>query len=293
MGINLKEEKTIQASLTVEASLVLPIFLFFYMIFIFFIQIFFVQEVLQEAITETGLSMSRAAYIFSDFSDALDIEEFDGSLLEENVRDGLLELVKGAISDMATKYTVGNKLDKDIIDNSCIVGGLEGIRFDGSGVMQGNDRIDIIIRYRIRIPISFFGLKHFDMIQRVNLRGWTGHQLPALYKVTEEEDSQEVTTVYITETGTVYHLSKTCSHIKLSIETINEKPTWQRNKNGGKYYACEFCCNKDDIGTSCYYITSYGDRYHRKKDCSGIKRTVKEVSLADVGSKTRCKRCGK
>ncbi|NLJ96678.1 MAG: pilus assembly protein [Clostridiales bacterium] len=287
----MKEEKTIPASLTIEASLVLPIFLFFYMMFICFIQIFLVQEVLQEAITEAGLSMSRAAYIFSDFRDVTDIEEFDSSLLEENIKEALSELAKSTINSLIIKYSVANKLDINIIDNSCIVGGLEGIRFDGSQVMQG-DRIDIIIRYRIRIPINFFGLKHFDMIQRVNLRGWTGHQLPALYKVTEEDDGEDKTSVYITETGTVYHLSKTCSHIKLSIETIDEKPTWQRNKNGGKYYPCESCC-ADDLGASSYYITSYGDRYHSNRDCSGIKRTVKEVSLDKVGSRTSCKRCGK
>lgn len=281
--------------MTVEASLVLPIFLFFYMVFVCFIQIFYVQEVLQEAITEVGLSMSRAAYVFSDFSDKADIEEFDESILEENIRDGLSELAKSTISYAAIKYAVANKLDKDIINSSCIVGGIEGIRFDGSQLMQG-DRIDLIARYRIRIPISFFGLKHFNMIQRVNIRGWTGHQLPALYKVTDDEDNEaneSKKTVYITDTGTVYHLSKSCSHIKLSIEAINEKPTWQRNKSGGKYYPCESCCNKDDKGSGSYYITSYGDRYHIKKDCSGIKRTVKEVSLADVGSKTQCKRCGK
>lgn len=289
---HMKHNKNIKASLTVEASLVLPLFLFFYMIFLYFIQIFFVQEVLQEALTEAGLSMSRVAYIYSDFNDDTDMEAFDQSFLEEGVKEGFQELYKATINYVSIKYAVANKLDVDKIDNSCIVGGFDGIRFDGSKIMQDDD-IDLVARYRVRIPIRFLGIYEMDMVQRVKLRGWTGHQIPSLYTVEGEEEGEDGTTVYITETGTVYHLNKSCSHIKLSIETINEKPDWQRNKSGGKYYPCESCCKNDISNEGPYYITSYGDRYHRRRDCSRIKRTVKEVHLSEVGSRTRCKRCGK
>lgn len=286
----MKQVKSIKASLTVEASLVLPMFLFFYMIFLYFIQIFIIQEVLQEAITEAGLSMSRAAYIYSDFNNVMDIENFDRSLLEKSIDEGLQELSKSTVSHLAIKYTVADKLNIDMINNSCIAGGFDGIRFDGSNILQGNGDIDLVARYRVKIPIRFFGLHEMDMIQRVKLRGWTGHQLQALYTREDEEDNK---VVYVAETGTVYHHKRDCSHIKLSIEPINEKPTWQRNKNGGKYYPCESCCKGEDLGAKLYYISPYGDRYHIAKDCSRIKRTIKEVALSQVGSRTPCKRCGK
>lgn len=287
----MKQAKRIKASLTVEASLVLPIFIFFYMIFIYFIQIFITQEVLQEALTEAGLSISRAAYIYSDFNDVTDIDGFDDSILEGGIREGLEELTKATVNHLAIKYTVAYKLNIDMVNNSCIAGGFDGIRFDGSKIMEGNDDIDLVARYRVRIPIRFFGLHEMDMIQRVKLRGWTGYQLLALYTMGEEGTDNKV--VYITETGTVYHLKKDCSHIKLSIESIDEKPTWQRNKNGGKYYPCESCCKAEDSNPKLYYISSYGDRYHISRDCSRIKRTVKELTLSRVGSRQPCKRCGK
>lgn len=289
----MKQAKSIKASLTVEASLVLPIFLFFYMIFIYFIQIFIIQEVLQEALTEAGLSMSRAAYIYSDFNDVRDIEDFDRSILEKSIDEGLQELSKSTVSHLAIKYTVADKLNIDMINNSCIAGGFDGIGFYGSNIMQGNDDIDLVARYRVKIPIRFFGLHKMDIIQRVKLRGWTGYQLQALYTGEDEEDNKNDKVVYIAETGTVYHYKRDCSHIKLSIEAIDEKPTWQRNKNGGKYYPCESCCKREDLSTKRYYISSYGDRYHIVKDCSRIKRTVKEVTLSQVGLRTPCKRCGK
>jgi hypothetical protein len=282
----------LNASLTVEASLVLPLFLLFFITLLYFIQIITLQEVLQEAITESGLSMAKMAYFYSDFQDVEDVKDTDTSILDEGIQTGLEELTGAIINNVVLKYTMKSKLNKDNIINSLIVGGLDGICFDDSRVLKNNDDIDIIIRYSLRIPIRIFPLKEMDMIQRVKLRGWTGDQLPPLYTLVEEEDNKEAT-VYITENGRVYHLKRTCSHINIIIEAIIGKPTWQRNNNGGKYYPCEACCKNDEAELVTYYITPYGDRYHKNKDCSKIKRVVQEVPLSEVNDRALCKRCGK
>ena len=285
------KEKRAKASLTVEASLVLPLFLFFFLSFLYFIQIITVQGVIQEALTETGLSMARAAYIYSDFQDAEDVNAMDLSPLEEGIKTGLEELAGIVIHNIAVKYALGSRLNEELVNTSCIAGGFDGMRFDGSEVFEGDNDIDIVIRYRVRIPVRIFGLHEMDMIQRIRVRGWNGNQIPALYRIAEEEDKEE-TIVYITKSGTVYHLDRDCTHIRLSIEEIHEKPTWHRNKNGGRYYACEACCSNDPVSGS-YYITVYGDRYHRRRDCSKIKRTVQEIPLSEVGEKVPCKRCNR
>lgn len=286
----LKRNRT-KASLTVEASLVLPLFLFLFICLLYFIQIMTLQELLQEAITETGLGMAKAAYVYSDFQDIEDAKAADSSIFDEAIQIGLQELTGAVINNLVLRYAVGSRLNIDDINNSFIVGGYDGIRFEGSKVLQGNDDIDIVIRYRVSLPIKIFGLYEMDMIQRVRLRGWSGYQLTPLYTIVEENDNEEAV-VYITESGTVYHIKRECSHISLSIEAISGKPTWQRNKNGGKYYPCVACCLDSAPDLGAYYITSYGDRYHRNKDCSKIKRTVREVPLSEVGGKSRCKRCG-
>lgn len=284
--------KRINASLTVEASLALPLFLFFFISLLYFIQIITLQEVLQEAITESGLSMAKAAYLYSDFQDVEDAKTADASMLEEGIQRGLEELTGAIINNVVLKYTVASRLNVDISNKSLIAGGLDAIRFDGSEVLLGNDDIDIIVRYRVRKPLKIFGLQEMDMIQRVKVRGWTGHQLPPLYTIVEEDDNEEAI-VFITESGKVYHLKRTCSHLNISIKTVSGKPTWQRNNNGGKYYPCEACCNGNEPEHGTYYITPYGDRYHTNRGCSKIKRTVKEVPLSEVSDRAPCKRCGK
>lgn len=284
--------KEISASLTVEASLVLPLFLFFFISLLYFMQLFLLQEELQKAITETGLSMARAAYFLSDFHDAKDAEESDFSMFNEELQDELRELTGAAVNNVFLKYAVAGRLNSDGIKNLFIAGGFEGIRFDDSMVLHGCDDIDIVIRYRVRIPLSVFGLQDMNMIQRVKLRGWNGHRLSPLYTITEE-DNEEEAKVYVTESGTVYHCQRSCSHISLSIQSVTGKPTWQRNNNGGKYYPCEACCIEEASDSGIYYITSYGDRYHMNKSCSKIKRTVKEIPLSEAGDRLPCKRCGR
>ncbi|NLP17157.1 MAG: hypothetical protein GX379_08980 [Clostridiales bacterium] len=288
---NIKRRNS-NASLTVEASLILPLFLFLFMCFLYILQTIIFQESLQKAMTEAGLSMARAAYVYSDFQDADDIESIESSFLDEKIQTGLQEITGAIVNRVGIKYAVESKLSKVKRNHPFIVGGFDGISFDGSKVLQGNNDIDIIARYRIRIPIKLFDLLEMDTIQRVRLRGWNGHQLTALYSFVEEEDNDE-TMVYVTESGTVYHRSRSCSHISLSVEAIIGKPTWQRNKNGGKYYECKACCRGKESETGTFYITAYGDRYHSDKECSKIKRNVKKIPLSEVGDRLPCKRCGK
>lgn len=282
----------VNASLTVEASLVLPLFIFFFAVFLYFIQIFIIQENLQHAMTDTALGLARAAYLYSDFRDAKEAETFDTTLLDDDIRTDFQNIVNTVSDACMIKYAVKMRLNESKISQSCILGGYEGISFDGSEVLSDSDDIDLVAAYRVRIPIRFFGLFEQDMIQRVRVRGWNGHKVPALYKAADENSEENNKTVYITESGNVYHMDKNCSHIKLSVKIVNGIPTWQRNNSGGKYYPCEFCIKGGHSDTGTYYITSYGDRYHKRADCPGIKRTVKEVPLSQVKNMAPCKRCG-
>ena len=286
------KSKRIKGSLTVEASMVLPLFMFVFISLIYYIQIITLQELLQEAMTESGLSLARAAYIYSDFQDEEDAKGADFTIFDDAIQDGLHELTGAVINNVVLKQIVSSKLNANLSGNSLIDGGIDKIRFDDSKLLEDNDDIDIIISYRVRIPVRIFGLQEMDMMQRVRLRGWNGHQLLPQYTMIEETDSDEAM-VFVTESGSVYHLKRSCSHISLSIEAISGKPTWQRNKNGGKYYPCNACCSNQEPEQATYYITSYGDRYHRDRECSKIKRNIKEVPLSQVKDKAPCKRCGR
>ena len=281
-----------KASLTVEAALVMPLFLYFMIAFLYFIQIFSLQEQIQSEITKMGLNLSKTAYVYQEFPGIEEAQNFDQTIFGTDFEIGLQELTRtiaegGLLKGCAVKY-----LDKDWINKSCIQNGFDGISFYSSSVLNDEDCIDIIVRYRVKIPIKLFSLEDMRMIQRVRLRSWTGYEVAASYSMEEESDKENELIVYITETGSVYHRSKDCTHIKLSVTSVLGIPSELRNDNGAKYYSCEACCSGEESNFSTYYITSDGTRYHSRNNCSKIKRTVKEIKFSEIGSRLPCKRCG-
>ena len=65
------------------------------------------------------------------------------------------------------------------------------------------------------------------------------------------------------------------------------------SSSDGKYKICERCCHgiTPQDGEE-VYITIYGDRYHKSRTCSGLKRTIREIMLSQVGNRAPCSKCG-
>lgn len=100
-------------------------------------------------------------------------------------------------------------------------------------------------------------------------------------------------TVYVTETGVVYHRDYHCNYLELSIRMVTaDSIDGLRNKEQGKYYPCEHCAEK---GTQKgVYITDYGNRYHNSLNCSGLKRTIYAVPLSEASvGRGACTKCGR
>lgn len=285
-----EREKLHKGSLTLEASLVMPLFLFLFLAFLYFIQIFTVQERIQSAITRMGLDLAKLSYIYEDFPSTEDANNFDQTILEVGAEIGISELIASSINGSMLKVYASNYLDIDQIKSSCIKDGFEGIHFYHSKVMDEQDCIDILVSYQIRIPVKLLPMNDLDVVQRVRLRGWTGYVVAPAYSIGDEEGIDEAI-VFITKTGSVYHRSRECSHIKLSVRPVTGVPSELRNDHGAKYNPCELCCIGEGDVTKTYYITSNGTKYHGRNDCSKIKRTVFEVPLSEVSDRTPCKRC--
>ena len=108
---------------------------------------------------------------------------------------------------------------------------------------------------------------------------------------TPTPEEKETRIVLITETGRVYHYTYGCPSLKVKPEKISfADVSLRRNEGGGKYYPCEHCIKKKSELTDCF-ITSDGDRYHSRSNCPGLKRTILEVEIENVGKRHECKRC--
>ena len=106
-----------------------------------------------------------------------------------------------------------------------------------------------------------------------------------------DEDDEAGTVVYVAQNGVVYHRSRECAYIDLSLHGINAAAVGElRNSQGGKYYPCELCGTAGELAV--VYLTDTGNRYHCSSQCSGISRTVYEMILTPDCVLPPCSRCG-
>ena len=99
----------------------------------------------------------------------------------------------------------------------------------------------------------------------------------------------EETYVYITPEGRVYHLFRECTHLTLSVQSVTyQKAVTSKNEYGENYRECKRCQEPYGI---LVYITREGDCYHSERNCSGLKRTVRQIAISEVMGRSCCIRC--
>jgi hypothetical protein len=247
------------ASMTVEACFVLPFFLFAFLNIISIIDIYRLQGSMSSAMHMTAKQMAVYAYEYKE------------------VKGG----DEGYAASLGLTYAyAANKVKSSLGEDYP-----SSVSWLRSSVLKGDECIDLIAQYTVKPPISLMGYGSSLMYNRIRTRAWTGYDNA---KKGEGAGDEEI--VYITETGTVYHRTRTCTYLKLSIRAVDKSSLDAlRSEDGGKYYACEECGKSD---TSTVYITNYGNRYHTKLSCSKLKRTIMAVPISEVGDKGACSKCG-
>ncbi len=151
-----------------------------------------------------------------------------------------------------------------------------------------NEEIKVTATYYMRVPFADFFNLRCRFRQTVHTRAFVGVD-------DRSNQDKEECNVYIAPTGSVYHKNKDCTYLKLTIsEYLYEDVAALRNTSGGKYKPCDVCCSDHIVQKNePVIITNYGDRYHITRGCSGIKRSISEISINNVGKRSPCSKCGR
>lgn len=239
--------KELKGSYTVEAALVMPLFIFAAIAIIFLMRIVMVQWGVKTALDETAKMVSVCG----------------GSIDDKT----FLEPTELSVAAIATE-----RIAKNGTPLKFVTLGIAGFDFLESEVTDTD--VNIVVKYYMKVPInSAFIKKGFQIKQRSFAKRFTGFQ-------SESEDLEADTYVYVTKYGEAYHKSLECAYLKLSIKGVSEEDLPSLRNNGGhKYYGCEYCGKK---GYGAYYITDDGECYHTRLDCKGLKRTISRVKLEEA-----------
>lgn len=231
-----------RGSASLEASLVLPVFLlamvYLYLVF----QSVLAEAVVYEAAAETVEYLAEYSYIGT------------GDLL-------------------VAKLRFPHYVDDEQKLAQYIEGGVDGVSFLGSMTPDADDMIALRVRFRTK----YAGEQDFT----IRKRAYTGAKESTVDEAGEDRDVY----VYVTENESVYHTTRTCSYLTLSIRQASLS---HAEKLG--YHPCGFC------GESCgdaVWITEDGRSYHSDVHCSGLKRTVYRKKKSEVAHLQACSRCGR
>lgn len=267
------DEKRIKAVMTVEASLILPIFLMLFMNLLSLIEVYRIHSNVAQTLWEEGRQTAKYLYLketvreYFTGSAEIDVSQLDSLLVSLS---GHKQIVKNLGS-----YPIWEK----IVNN-----GKSG--FLVLGKVEENGIISIDCRYRIHPLFTALTPVSKEIENHYYGHAWIG------YVLSGHGEEQEETYVYITETGTVYHKNRGCSYLNPSIHSVSADALESlRNQSGAIYYTCPLCAYMGARGN--YYITDYGTNYHASVNCSGLKRTIYAVKLSEVGNKGACSKCGR
>lgn len=172
----------LKGSLTVEAALALPVFLFAMAMILFL------------------FGMMQTQYIV-------------GNSLDQAVAETVLARdISPAKAQNLTKAAFYKELSEQKCPLSWIELGIAGFSWKNTKVDESY--IDAVVTYRIKVPIGFFGKKVFTFSDGCRMHRWTGD----LGNGKKEEEQEWV---YITPTDSVYHRSSECTHLKLSVQSVS------------------------------------------------------------------------
>ncbi len=286
-GLPLIRERTFfsawkeKASLTIEAALALPIFMFFVMAMIHLLVILSLQSEIQLTMEETARSIGKKAYLV-DCADAL--ISSGGSDVDLDTES----LLSAGINSLTIKTWMMKDGLKERLDHSSVMDGSDGFYTYNSSYDEKSGILDLVVNYNYRIPFLPKYIGTVALAQRSYSHVWIGNRLDQKNGGVQESASH---IVYVTPYGTVYHTSKDCHYLDLSIRQISfSEISSVRNADGEIYEKCT-CADHVAAGDT-VYITDYGSNWHTDIHCSGLKRTVNEIDISEIGNLHLCPKCG-
>lgn len=243
-----------KGSVTVEACLVVPLFLFFMLSVAGIYMILIAEAHIHQSLAEAADYTAQYCYLESRIS----------------TENGIDNLICHGILSKRFRTCLG----KDFYVEKMVVNGAGGILMTVETDKENPKIFLVELRYFVKIKIPVLGEFHAALSNRIKQKAFLG------YSREEQSDCY----VYITPNQEVYHTRRSCTHLELQVKKLGIEKK-------GNYKPCSFCGRKADGGKS-IYVARTGDVYHCNMDCIGLKRTVKRIRLVQAGGLGPCLRCG-
>ncbi|HJC65163.1 MAG TPA: hypothetical protein H9931_00365 [Candidatus Enterocloster excrementigallinarum] len=226
------------------------------------------QRKIQAALDQASRDLSQYAYI------KYQLDQGKGGFMAET---GAAALV--GISYARSK--VMGQVDRDHIQQ---------ISFGKSRILQEDEKILLVMNYRIQLPFSIFGLSSIPMESVSMRRAWVGADGGRIAQKGKAEGENSDQVVYIGKNATRYHSDPLCHYLYNDLKAVSaSQMNSLRNQQGEKYRACSRC---GSAAADVLYVMPSGNRYHTSELCSAITAYVRAAKKSEVGHLGACSYCG-
>ncbi len=266
---------SLSASLTVEAALVLTLFIFTVILMAMPMEMLDTHRRIQMTLESLSREMSQDAWLLTakghgrgqDAGGEADPEEEGGSFF--------LAFLNGAAEGYLI-YRISEQAGDKI----------EHLDVSGTRISQDGLTIDLRASYRAKLPFGFPGLRSVPFSARSLRRGWIGKKGGG----PEGPGGTEEIMVYVGKDSTRYHRSPSCHYISNKLRVIGAgRAGAEQNGSGRTYQPCAVCGGEP---SEVYYVLPEGERYHSRPDCSSLSYYVRMVPLSEAEYLGPCSYCG-
>ena len=279
--------RRVSASMTVEAALCLPVWLFFAAALMEPVRWLDRQRQVQTALECFSEELSQVLYLRelgSGGSEGTGTGSGSGSASgtvdrENGLSDGYMELLSGA----AAGLWIQGKAEKLV--------GRVAVKEAEAPDSSGN--ICLEVEYKERLPFFPVYRQGITMKAASRRRGWIG----LAGKLTEEGEHKTEAegtgghAVYVGAGMGRYHWYRDCHYISNAYEAVSlDQAEKMTNQSGERYRPCSRCADTGH-GDRTVYVTAGGRHYHFNRACSAMVSYVRTVDLEDVGHLGVCSYC--
>lgn len=293
-----KKRMSIAASITLEASLLLPLFLIFFTVVLSLFEMLRLQNAVEIAMHQKGNEIALVRYeagmladVGSGLLDKFDQKKERGKVLDK-VPDGVMDVGSGLINAGAAQILVSKYLEPTgILDSPVLASDILVLPTsinDDRGIIS----IEATFETKPYLDFSWIGLPNTRMEARYFGHDWTGFNYEKEEEKEEEEEDDPDVYLANNDSRHCYHKDRNCTYLTretamtASVEDMDTK----RRKGGGRYRPCSRCAKESGP----VYYTKYGVVYHSDPHCTELFRTIitEKESTAIKNKNRACKKCG-
>ncbi|HBR05274.1 MAG TPA: hypothetical protein DD722_05885, partial [Lachnospiraceae bacterium] len=182
-----KKKAISKGSITVETSIVLPIFIFAICTLLYF----FEALTLNVALRDAGVKAAKEASAYGYLLKSVKIEAEKNITMADGLSDVATGLISSSSGSLWFKNRVKHYVPKGCDNFSIIKGGYDGITFLGSQTFDTDENVQIVMYYELNLPMLGDFSPDIPIVQKIVMKSFSGSEIERVERISKSDDKED------------------------------------------------------------------------------------------------------